>query len=50
MHDNAQWAMVGIVDPLMDVRNLRHRQQGQQNHAHNSPDRIGAGPGLARLE
>jgi hypothetical protein len=36
--------MVGVIDRLVGVRNLRHGQQSQQNHAHNRRNRIGARP------
>ncbi len=39
--------MIGVGHPLMGVRNLRYRQQSQQNHAHGRDNRKGAGPSAA---
>jgi len=42
MHDDAQRTMIGVVDALVRVRNLGHRQQRQKNHAHDRSHREGA--------
>jgi hypothetical protein len=44
VHHDAKRAMIGVADALVAVRNLRNREKGQQDQAHNSYDHKNTGP------